>query len=236
MGGWLNAVTVDGVRIGMYTSHYRVARWIGAPSLFFAFVRWYCHVRVEGLDNVPQTGAFIIAANHSSHADSAVIYATLPPNQRRRLLAAAARDYFFENDARQFVSRSLFNAIPVARDAAVGEDPLRHPTRALREGYGLLLYPEGTRSVNGVIGVFRNGIGRLVAEFPGIPVIPTALNGTDKVLPKDTTLPRPYPVCVRFGKPLHDLQANLADKASWRSVAEEVRIAVIRLKQMPEEA
>jgi 1-acyl-sn-glycerol-3-phosphate acyltransferase len=220
----------------MYTSHYRVTRWIGAPSLFFAFVRWYCHVHVEGLENVPQNGAFIIAANHSSHADSAVIYAILPPAQRRRLLAAAARDYFFENDARQFVSRSLFNAIPVARDAAIGEDPLRHPVRALREGYGLLLYPEGTRSAKGVIGAFRSGIGRLVAEFPGIPVIPTALKGTDKVLPKDSMLPRSYPVCVRFGKPLCDLHADMADKVSWRAVAAEVRAAVIRLQQTPEES
>lgn len=222
--------------MGLYTSHYRFARWIGAPSLFMAFVRAYCRLRVDGIEHLPRTGAFLLAANHSSHADTAVVYATMPPTLRRRVVAAAARDYFFNNGVRQVVSRVLFNTIPITREGVSSEDPLRHAVRALREGYGLLMFPEGTRSPNGEIGPFRSGIGRLIAQFPGLPVIPVAIIGTDRVLPKKATLPLPHPVQVRFGAPIYDLSATLTDKSSWRVAAQELRQAVIQLKQEGGEA
>src|SRR5256885_17031974 len=77
---------------------------------------------------------------------------------RRRVVAAAAQDYFFDNGLRQFASRMLFNTIPVPRTAFGSSDPLRHVVRALREGYGVLLFPEGTRSQNGELGPFRGGV------------------------------------------------------------------------------
>jgi 1-acyl-sn-glycerol-3-phosphate acyltransferase len=201
-----------------------------------AFVRAYCRLRVDGIEHLPRTGAFLLAANHSSHADTAVVYATMPPTLRRRVVAAAARDYFFNNGVRQVVSRVLFNTIPITREGVSSEDPLRHAVRALREGYGLLMFPEGTRSPNGEIGPFRSGIGRLIAQFPGLPVIPVAIIGTDRVLPKKATLPLPHPVQVRFGAPIYDLSATLTDKSSWRVAAQELRQAVIQLKQEGGEA
>jgi 1-acyl-sn-glycerol-3-phosphate acyltransferase len=196
-----------------------------------AFVRTYCRLQVDGIEHLPRTGAFLLAANHSSHADTAVVYATMPPEMRRRVVAAAARDYFFNNGVRQVVARVLFNTIPVTREGVSGGDPLRHAVRALREGYGLLLFPEGTRSVDGDVRPFRVGIGRLIAQFPGLPVIPVAIIGTDRVLPKNAILPLPHPVRVRFGAPLCNLSPTLADKSSWRAAAQEVRQAVIDLKQ-----
>ena len=121
---------------------------------------------MEGLEHIPQSGAFILAVNHSSHADTAVIFAALARLMRKRVVAAAAQDYFFDNGLRQFASRMLFNTIPVPRTAFGSSDPLRHVVRALREGYGVLLFPEGTRSPSGQLGPFRSGIGRLAAEVP----------------------------------------------------------------------
>jgi 1-acyl-sn-glycerol-3-phosphate acyltransferase len=107
-------------------------------------------------------------------------------------------------------------------------DPLRHVVRALREGYGVLLYPEGTRSSDGSIGKFRSGIGRLIAQFPGIPVIPTYLKGTSEVLPKGWSIPVPRRVRVVFGAPLF-LQADPARRPSWQVAANQVREAIIAL-------
>lgn len=216
--------------MGMYTSHHLTARLNWPGLLFLAFVRRYCSLQVIGLDHVPTSGAFILAANHSSHADTAVIYASLSPPHRKKVLAAAARDYFFDNGLRQYVSRVLFNTIPVAREPKKGEDPLRHVVRALREEYGVLLFPEGTRSQSGEIGMFRSGIGRLIAEFPGLTVIPTLLQGTDEVMPKKAMFPRPRPVTLHYGAPISDLHADLEDKSTWRAAAEKVRDAVIHLK------
>ncbi len=217
--------------MGMYRSHHLAARIRVPGRLFMMFVHAYCRLRVEGVENVPSSGPFIIAANHTSHADTAVLYASLPPALRSNVVAAAAKDYFFTGGIKQYTARVLFNTIPITRKPKPGEDPLRHVVRALREDYGVVLYPEGTRSQNGEIGPFRSGIGRLLADFPGTPVIPALLVGTDRVMPKNAFVPRPRQVIVRFGPPLLHLHANLESKASWKAVAQEIREAVLLLKE-----
>lgn len=217
--------------MSLYTSQHPLAR-IGLPSrLFLAFVRFYCRLDIDGLEHVPATGAFMLVSNHASHADTAVIFAALPRGLRRRVVAAAAQDYFFDNGFRQFISRVLFNIIPVPRKVSASSDPLRHVVRALREGYGVLLYPEGTRSRTGELGPFRSGIGRLASEFPDVPIVPVWLDGTARVLPKNgLPIPRPVKVKVRFGEPLKSERAWLTDKAHWKAMAGRVRDAVMRLR------
>jgi 1-acyl-sn-glycerol-3-phosphate acyltransferase len=212
--------------MSLYRSRHVAARFV--PGLFQAFVRLYVRPHVDGADGLPTTGSFIIAANHNSHADTAVIFTALPRHARKRFVAAAAQDYFFQGGPWQFFSRILFNAIPVARDRRGGQDPLRHASRALREGYALLLFPEGTRSKDGMLGPFRGGIGRLIADFPGTPVIPTFVGGTTRVMPKGKVLPRPYKVTVRFGAPMM-VKAHPKFRATWQSAADEVREAVMQL-------
>jgi 1-acyl-sn-glycerol-3-phosphate acyltransferase len=219
-------------QMGLYTSHHLLARLDLLSRPFMAFVRLYCRLRVDGLEHIPEASAFILAANHSSHADTAVIFAALPRPMRKRVVAAAAQDYFFDNGLRQFVSRVLFNTIPVPRSAFAGSDPLRHVIRALREGYGVLLFPEGTRSQNGELGPFRSGIGRLAGEFPDVPIIPVWLEGTGRVLPKKASVPLPVSVSVHFGAPVVHSPAQLADKISWRTVANEVREALLDLSKI----
>ncbi|MGB9737533.1 MAG: 1-acyl-sn-glycerol-3-phosphate acyltransferase [Chloroflexus aggregans] len=215
--------------MSLYRSRHVAARFV--PALFRSFVRIYVRPRVEGIEHIPREGALIIAANHTSHADTAVIYTVLPREVRSRFVAAAAQDYFFKGGVMQFLSRILFNAIPVARDRRGGQDPLRHAARALREGYALLLFPEGTRSTTSEIGPFRSGIGRLIAEFPGTPVIPTYVGGTNRVMPKGKIIPRPYRVTVRFGEPLY-LKAHPKLRATWQTAADEVREAIVQLSGM----
>jgi 1-acyl-sn-glycerol-3-phosphate acyltransferase len=213
--------------MSLYTTHQPGAGVLS--DLFALYVRLYVRPHVTGKEYLPTTGAWILAANHASHADTAVIYAAIPHALRRRLLAAAAQDYFFVGGLRQQFARTLYNAIPVDRDSSRSGDPLRHVVRALREGYGVLIYPEGTRSLDGSIGRFRPGIGRLIARFPSVPVIPTLLGGTDLVLPKGRALPSPHRVNVTFGSPLY-LQADPEDRATWQQAADQVRAAIIALE------
>lgn len=216
--------------MSLYTSRHPIARIGLVTRLFMAFVRFYSRMRVEGIEHVPRDGAFMLAANHASHVDTAAIFAALPADLRRRVVAAAARDYFFDDGPRQFFARVMFNVIPVSRSISITTDPLRHVVRALREGYGVLLFPEGTRSQSGQLGPFRSGIGRLAAEFPDVPVIPVWIDGTARVLPKKAIFPRPASVAVRFGAPLTHAPARLDDTSTWRKVANEVREAVIQLR------
>ena len=218
--------------MGLYASHYPFTEVV--RKLFFTFIHVYFRPQVTGREYLPLNGAFILAANHASHVDTAVLFSTFSSQLQQRVVAAAARDYFFEGGWRQSTARILFNAIPVDRDATQGEDPLRHVIRALGEGYGLLIYPEGTRSKDGTIGPFRRGIGRLIALFPGIPVIPAHLNAAAKAMPKGALVPLPYTVQVYFGAPL-SLQAHPDDRASWQTATDAVRAAVLQLeaRQVP---
>lgn len=216
--------------LGLYASKYAFAPVFSAA--FNTFVWLYVRPRISGVENLPGSGAYILAANHASHADTPIVFAAVPGRLRRRLVAAAADDYFFDGGLREVVARSLFNAIPIERKPLPGVDPLRHANRALREGYGLLLFPEGTRSRDGSVAPFRLGIGRLIAENPGVPVVPVWLDTAGKVLPKGKIVPRPYTVGVRFGAPLF-LQAQPDDRASWRAAADAVRAALIALSQQP---
>jgi 1-acyl-sn-glycerol-3-phosphate acyltransferase len=216
----------------LYNSKYHGSRPLAA--LFDAFVRLYLRLDVRGREHLPDRGPLLLAANHSSHADTAVIYASLPRRFRRQVVAAAARDYFFDNPLRRASARMLFNAVPVDRRPEPRRDPLRHPIRALRQGYGVLIYPEGTRSQDGSINQFRGGIGRLIALFPNVPVIPVWLDTAD-VMPKGSLAPRPRVVAVRFGPPLA-LAARPDDRASWQAAAEAVRAAVARLRDAGEPA
>jgi 1-acyl-sn-glycerol-3-phosphate acyltransferase len=213
--------------MGLYASHYPFTE--AARRLFFAFIRVYFRPQIIGQAHLPTVGPFILAANHASHADTAVLFSTFPHQLQQRVVAAAARDYFFEGGWRQSTARILFNAIPVDREVVQGEDPLRHVIRALNEDYGLLIYPEGTRSKNGAIGPFRRGIGRLIALFPNIPIIPAHLNAAAQAMPKGALIPRPYQVRVQYGAPL-SLQAHLDDRASWQAAADAVRAAVVQLE------
>jgi 1-acyl-sn-glycerol-3-phosphate acyltransferase len=214
--------------MALYRSRHPAARI--APTLFRAFVRLYTRPRVFGLEHIPLTGSLIIAANHSSHADTAVINTVLPAAVRDRFVAGAAEDYFFKGGPMNFLSRVLFNAIPISRERRSGLDPLRHATRALREGYVLLIYPEGTRGRGGEVAPFRSGIGKLIADFPGTPVLPTYLVGTPRVMPKGKVLPRPFSVEVHFGPPLY-LTALPKVRQSWQEAADQVRDAVTALRR-----
>jgi 1-acyl-sn-glycerol-3-phosphate acyltransferase len=216
--------------MSLYTSHQRGSGLLS--DLFEFFVGLYVRPRVIGAEHLPTAGAYLLAANHNSHADTAVIFSAVPRRLRHRLLAAAAQDYFFVGGLRQRAARTLFNAIPVERETT-RRDPLRHVVRALREGYGVLIYPEGTRSRNGRIGSFRSGIGRLIAQFPNVPVIPTLVEGTDQVMPKGRSVPVPRSVKVTFGAPLF-LQAELGKKPTWQAAANQVREVLVEMRPAQE--
>lgn len=218
--------------MSLYKSRHTAARFF--PGMFVAFTKLYSRLKVEGVEHLPAEGAFLIAANHQSHADTAVVFAALPKHVRERFVAAAAQDYFFQGGPPQYFSRVLFNAIPIARDRRGGQDPLRHLSRALREGYALLMFPEGTRSKDGTLQIFRPGIGRLIAEFPGTPVVPTYIGGTTRVMPKGVLIPRPAKAVVRFGEPLYP-KAHPRFRATWQSAADEVREAIVHLGNYPAE-
>jgi 1-acyl-sn-glycerol-3-phosphate acyltransferase len=145
------------------------------------------------------SGGCIVVANHSSHADSAVLLAALPA--KAKPVFGAAADYWFDVPVRRFIATSLVGVLPVRRSGRSSYDALLAAVRpALKAGRTVVLYPEGTRSTDGTIGEFRSGALRLAREC-GVPIVPVALTGTADVLPKGGRW-SPAPMQVHIGQPI----------------------------------
>jgi 1-acyl-sn-glycerol-3-phosphate acyltransferase len=144
-------------------------------------------------------GGCVVVANHSSHADTAVLLAALPPAARP--VFGAAADYWFDVRARRFVATSLAGILPIRRSGDGNYAALLAAAGpALKAGRTVVIYPEGTRSTDGTIGEFRSGAIRLARDC-GVPIVPVAIAGTADVLPKDGRY-SPAPMHVHIGAPV----------------------------------
>lgn len=174
-----------------------VAQKVGLEPLFRSQVR----TRVEGLDVLSRVeGPVIFVANHASHLDTPLILLSLPDEWRRRTAVAAAADYFFDTWWRAIGSSLLFNTFPIDRR---GGTMAATPGEVLADGWSLVIYPEGTRSVDGWLGRFRMGAAFLAKEY-GVPVVPVAHRGTFAAMPRGQGWPATgrRQLTIRFGEPL----------------------------------
>lgn len=156
-------------------------------------------LEVDGLENVPRRGPAIIAPNHLSVHDSTVLLAVLP--RLTRFIGKA--DY-----VKDWTTRWMFLAlgnIPVDRSSSEsGAAALDAATAVLRAGDLFGIFPEGTRSKDGLLHRGKTGAAR-VALRTGAPIIPVGLVGTDEIQRPDdsiTTFRLGKDVKVRFGEPL----------------------------------
>jgi 1-acyl-sn-glycerol-3-phosphate acyltransferase len=164
-------------------------------------VRREVQLDIRGLEHVRELdGPVLFVANHSSHLDTAVLLTSLPAERRRRTAVAAAADYFFDVWWRATGSSIAFNTFPIERR---GGSLSSTPADLLADGWSLVVYPEGTRSVDGVMGRFRMG-GAWLAVHNQVPVIPVGLRGTYAAMPRGRNWPVPGRprVSVRFGEPI----------------------------------
>jgi 1-acyl-sn-glycerol-3-phosphate acyltransferase len=146
------------------------------------------------------SGGCVVVANHSSHADTAVLLAALPA--KAQPVFAAAADYWFDVPVRRFVAGSLAGILPVRRSGGDTYAQLLAAARpALKAGHTVVIYPEGTRSTDGQIGEFRSGAVRLARDC-GVPIVPIAVLGTAAVLPKGASFISHAPMRVRIGQPV----------------------------------
>lgn len=145
-------------------------------------------------------GGAVVVANHSSHADTAVLLAALPPSAKVKFGAAA--DYWFDVPVRKMIATSLIGVLPLRRSGDGGYTALLEAAGPLlRDGHTVVIYPEGTRSTDGSVAEFRSGALRLARDC-GVPIVPVAVLGTAEVLPKGGSFTPGTPMEVRIGDPV----------------------------------
>ncbi|WP_120005180.1 lysophospholipid acyltransferase family protein [Nesterenkonia muleiensis] len=163
--------------------------------------RLLCRPTITGLENVPETGGFIVASNHLSFLDSVLIAGIFP----RPVGFFAKAEYFTQpgllGRGKRFFFES-FGSVPVDRDEHSGAvEALYRLTSIIEAGNGVGIYPEGTRSRDGRLYRGKNGVGWL-ALATGAPVVPVGLRGTEKLQAPDKRVMRPAPFQMRIGQPL----------------------------------
>jgi long-chain acyl-CoA synthetase len=162
---------------------------------------------VKGLEHLNQVQfPVMFIANHASHVDTVSLLRALPWSVRRRLCIAAAADYFFSKKLMAGLLSLAINAFAFSRDGSI-RGSLDHCGELMDKGWSLLIYPEGTRSPDGQLLRFKPGIGYLATEL-GVPVIPVAISGGHKILPKGAHWPVRSPVQVCFGAAI-DIPADM---------------------------
>jgi carboxylesterase len=188
---------------------------------------------IEGAENVPRSGGIILACNHQSWLDVQVLGAAAP----RRV---------------HFIAKSEFQTWPVLRHLVQlsqsvfirrgGDDAaLEAITEALREGWAVGIFPEGTipgeedvprMAIDPKTGLLpgHTGVARLALRA-GVPIVPVGISGTGRALPPEIyprlellRLPRKTPVRIRFGKPIYldDYAKRTEDRELYREITGQV--------------
>lgn len=181
-------------------------------ALAWPILRVVYRLTVHGLEHVPRRGGCILACNHVSFLDPAVLGVACP----RRITFLAREPLFQEPWLGSFMR--FMGAIPVDRHRTdVG---LRHAVRMLRRGRVVTIFPEGGRQFSGRIGSAKPGVG-LVAAKARVPVVPVLLRGTFEALPPGARWLRPAKIRVAFGPQIRYPDGRLSEHA-YRQLAEQV--------------
>jgi 1-acyl-sn-glycerol-3-phosphate acyltransferase len=184
----------------------------------------------EGIENVPETGPAIIASNHLSFAD----WLFMPLALDRRVTFVAKSDYFTGAGLKGWAQKRFFagtGQVPIDRTGGrASEGALRAGLKVLQRGELFGIYPEGTRSHDGRLYKGRTGVARL-ALLAGVPVIPSAVIGTDVIAPPGKIVTKIVSPTIRFGRPLDfSRYAGMSeDRFILRSITDEIMYAIMEL-------
>jgi 1-acyl-sn-glycerol-3-phosphate acyltransferase len=184
-----------------------------------ASVRW--------VDCQPDTCQRVYFANHTSHLDALVVWATLPHEIRMLTRPVAAKDYW-EKGIRHYLATRVFNALLIDRkDIKVHQSPVDLMIREIGDRKSLIVFPEGGRSPDGTIGEFKSGLYYLGKKRPDLELVPVYIDNLNRVLPRGEFLPVPLLSCISFGAPMW-LEAGEPKTDFLRRAREAVR----RLKEV----
>ncbi|MDX3073878.1 lysophospholipid acyltransferase family protein [Streptomyces sp. NPDC088354] len=186
--------------------------------------------RIEGMENIPEEGAAIVAGNHLSFSDHFLMPAILP----RRITFLAKAEYFTGPGIKGRLTAAFFRSagqIPVDRSGGkAGESAIREGLKVLAKDELLGIYPEGTRSHDGRLYKGKVGVATMALRAK-VTVIPCAMIGTYEIQPAGRRLPRIKPVTIRFGEPLEFSRFEGMDHERFvvRSVTDEIMYAILEL-------
>lgn len=192
-----------------------------AAGFLVRLCRLLTGIRARWLAPLPEAQVRIYYANHSSHLDGMVVWASLPPRLRAQVRPVAAAGYWLTTGLRRYIARRVFNAVLIARrtagqEAGAPNNALALMSEPLEQGQSLILFPEGTRGSGEAIADFKSGIWHLARMNPQAELVPVYLENLNRVLPKGSRLVVPILCSAVFGAPVEPLGED-EDKQAFLS-------------------
>lgn len=172
-------------------------------SALCGFARALTGVRALWLGSEPDARPRVYFANHRSHGDFVLIWASLPPPLRRRTRPVAGADYWLTTPLRRFLINRVFRGVCIdRRPGRNGPNPVEQMGEALGAGESLILFPEGTRNMGDGLLPFKSGLHHLAKAHPEAELIPVWIENLGRVMPKGSLIPVPLLCTLSFGPPL----------------------------------
>ena len=158
------------------------------------FCRVWCRMSVEGRENVPSEGLFILAPTHRSILDTPIASGVT-----RRKMRFMGADKYWKNKAFGRLLTAL-GGFPVSRGTA-DREALKRSIAVLEAGEPLVLFPEGERKFGPIVQPLFDGA-TYIAVKAGVPIIPVGIGGSERAMPKGANYIRPSKLHVVVGKPI----------------------------------
>lgn len=166
-------------------------------------LKLFSGVTVIGREHLLNLDHYIIIANHNSHLDIFVLFGLLPIHDLCRTHAVAAKGYFSRSRILYGAVKLLFDPVFIDRgEYSKTKGVLDELKTIIEKKHNMIIFPEGTRGQPGELLQFKSGIGRLVSEYPDVPIVPVFLSGTERALPRSSALLLPFWNYVIVGPPL----------------------------------
>ncbi len=191
-----------------------------AYFLMKIFIFFCCPCKFIGRENIPTQGAFIVASNHVSNLDPFLVGSGFS-----RRLSYLAKEELFKGKVRSFFLYKV-GAFPIKRGAS-DLGAIKEVFRRLKLGEPILLFPEGTRTLDASKRKIQAGVG-LIALKSQLPVVPVFIDGSEKVLPPGAKRLIRHNVTIRFGKPL---KFSREKTVSASNISQKIMQNILMLKQ-----
>jgi 1-acyl-sn-glycerol-3-phosphate acyltransferase len=200
-----------------------VRSWFFHPgaAIIGGFCRLFFGLRVEGVERIPRSGAFIVVANHCSNLDPPMLgWAT--GHQVGRIVHFMAKIEMRRWPVIGWLATQ--SGVYFVRRGEGDRAAQRFSLEALADGRPIAVFPEGTRSRDGRMRDFKDGAAYLALRS-GAPVLPVGISGSQGMFPGRSRLPHRTRVTIRIGEPI-----SLSDGTSGRVDRDLLATATARLR------
>lgn len=168
------------------------------------FLKIIVGVKFTKSDFLKKEKQFILIANHNSHLDTMSILASLPKSVLSKVRPVAAQDHFGKTKWQTWISNYFINTLLIPRKSDkenLLNDPVFKMNKAIRDGFSLIIFPEGTRGEPNLPKKFKAGVALILIQNPHVPYVPIYLKSMGKAMPKGDNLIVPYESAILYGSP-----------------------------------